>query len=52
MRITTLLALGLSLLLGGCLSFSSSDPAPPNHTTVVMPPGTTVVCPNGAAPPC
>jgi len=52
MRFSTLVALGLSLLLGGCLSFSSSDPLPPNHTTIVTPPGTVVLCPNGSAPPC
>jgi hypothetical protein len=51
-RFSTLVALGLSLLLGGCLSFSSSDPPPPSHTTIVTPPGTVVVCPNGSAPPC
>lgn len=47
-----LLAVLLPLLLGGCLSFSSSDPSPPPRTTVVVPPGSTVVCPNGGAPPC
>ncbi|CAG4895231.1 hypothetical protein R69919_01980 [Paraburkholderia gardini] len=26
-----------SLFLSGCLSFSSSDPSPPNRTTVVVP---------------
>jgi hypothetical protein len=46
--IIVLLALGL----GGCLSFSSSDPNPPNKTTVVVPPGSTVTCSNGTAPPC
>lgn len=38
-----LLVLLLPLALGGCLSFSSSDPSPPAHnTTVVVPPGSTV----------
>jgi hypothetical protein len=42
-----------SMVLAGCLSFSSSQPDnPPDHTTVVVPPNTTVVCPNGSNPPC
>ena len=32
-----LLALLLPLALGGCVSFSSSDPPPPNSNTVVVP---------------
>jgi hypothetical protein len=53
MRVSRLILLLLPLTLGGCLSFSSSDPAPPrNNTTVVVPPGSTVVCSNGMAPPC
>ena len=29
------------------------DPTPPpQNTTVVLPPGSTVVCPNGSQPPC
>ncbi|MEA2728229.1 MAG: hypothetical protein QOF70_2704 [Acetobacteraceae bacterium] len=35
----TLIALLLPLLLAGCLSFSSSDPKPPeSHATVAVPP--------------
>jgi hypothetical protein len=34
-----LLPLLLPLLLGGCLSFSSSNPNPPANNTVVVPPG-------------
>ena len=44
------------LMLSGCISLSSSNPAPPksNTTVVVPPPGTTApaTCPNGLAPPC
>ena len=47
-----LLLLLLPLSLNGCLSFSSSNPPPPSPTTVVLPPGATVVCPNGSQPPC
>ena len=39
-----LLALLFPLLLGGCLSFSSSNPPPPKANTIVLPPGTTLVC--------
>jgi len=53
MRALRLILLVLPLGLGGCLSFSSSDPSPPrNNTTIVVPPGTSVVCSNGQAPPC
>jgi hypothetical protein len=53
MRVSRLILLLLPLTLGGCLSFSSSDPAPPrSNTTVIVPPGSTVVCSNGMAPPC
>lgn len=38
-----LIVLLLSLTLGGCLSFSSSDPSPPQRTTVVVPPQSNVV---------
>jgi hypothetical protein len=44
-----LLAIIVPLFLGGCFSYESP---PPQHTTVVVPPGSTVVCPSGAAPPC
>jgi hypothetical protein len=53
MHATRLVFLLLPLALGGCLSFSSSDPSPPkSNTTIVVPPGSTVVCSNGMAPPC
>jgi hypothetical protein len=51
MKLSWLVVLA-ALALGGCLSFSSSDPQPPNKTTVVVPQGSTVTCSNGAAPPC
>ena len=50
-----LLLLAGPLALAGCLSFNStSAPHPAEHTTVVVPPGstTTVVCTNGAPAPC
>jgi hypothetical protein len=37
-------------LLAGCIS--SSSPAPPSKTTVVVPQGGTAVCENGNPPPC
>jgi hypothetical protein len=37
MRRSWIIAFILPLALGGCLSFSSSDPRPPDHTTVVVP---------------
>ncbi|WP_322014721.1 hypothetical protein [Paraburkholderia sp. J12] len=47
-----LIALVLPLTLAGCLSFSSSDPSPPQRETVVVPqssitvpPGTTCTTP-------
>jgi len=42
------------LLLAGCISLSSSNPAPPkSNTTVVVPQNSApATCPNGAAPPC
>ena len=53
MRLSFLIVASLSLMLGGCLSFSSSDPGPPrSNTTVVVPQGSTVVCSNGGSPPC
>ena len=43
----------LPLSLAGCLSFSSSSPsAPKRDTTIVVPPGSTVTCPNGQPGPC
>ncbi|HSU04366.1 MAG TPA: hypothetical protein VLI93_02230 [Acetobacteraceae bacterium] len=47
-----LLILLIPLALAGCLSFSSSNPPPPAPNTVVVPPGTNVVCTNGLPPPC
>lgn len=44
-----LLALLLPLALGGCLSFSSSDPPKPaQNTTIIVPPGATVQVPPGS----
>ncbi|GJG98030.1 hypothetical protein [Cupriavidus pauculus] len=38
----------LPMVLAGCVSFSSSDPNPPQRTTVVTPPpGSTTVCSPG-----
>ena len=47
-RKLSILMLALPLVLGGCLSFSSSPP----RETVVLPPGSTLVCANGLQPPC
>lgn len=47
-----LLVLLIPLALAACISFSSSSPRPPASNTIVVPPGTRVVCPNGGAPPC
>lgn len=52
MRVLSFVLLLATLALGGCLSFSSGDPSPPSHATVVVPPGSAVVCANGTAPPC
>ena len=53
MRVIHLIVILLPVTLIGCLSFSSSDPAPPKgNTTIVVPQGSTVVCANGRAPPC
>jgi hypothetical protein len=46
----SLLALLIALGLTGCIS--SSNPPPPASTTIVVPSGSTGVCPNGAPPPC
>ena len=46
----SLLLLLLPFGLGGCLSFSST-PAPPPQT-IIVPPGATITCSNGQAPPC
>ena len=52
MRRSWIIAFALPLALGGCLSFSSSDPRPPDHTTVVVPQDQTprTVCDGGT--PC
>ncbi|WP_423200153.1 MULTISPECIES: hypothetical protein [unclassified Cupriavidus] len=43
-----LLLLLVPAALAGCVSFSSSDPNPPNRTTVVTPaPGATTICAPG-----
>ncbi len=52
MRILHLIAVSLPLLLGGCLSFSGTSSPPQASTTIVVPPGSTVVCSNGSGPPC
>lgn len=49
MHRSMLIAIMLPLALGGCLSFSSSDPSPPPRTTVVVPAQSTVTTP---APVC
>jgi len=49
MRLFVLL---IPLALSGCLSFSSSNPQAPAPKTVVLPPGTPIVCSNGSPPPC
>jgi hypothetical protein len=36
----------------GCTYRSSSPPPPAQGTTIVLPPGATVVCQNGNTPPC
>jgi hypothetical protein len=48
----TLVVLLASIGLAGCSYSSSSPSAPAQGTTIVLPPGSTVVCSNGAAPPC
>ena len=44
--ISCLVLLPLALGVAGCIS--SSNPPPPANTTIVIPPGASVVCPNGA----
>ena len=41
----------IPLGLGGCLSYSETS-TPPRGTTIVVPPGSTVICSDGLAPPC
>src|ERR1700733_7606657 len=50
MRISLLGLLFIMVGLSGCIS--SSDPSPPASTTIVVPLGSTAVCPNGSQPPC
>lgn len=53
MRVSRLLVLLAPVALAACVSIGSSRPA--RETTVVVPQGsgpTTVVCSNGAPPPC
>ncbi len=47
-----LLVLLIPLALGGCLSFSSSNPQPAPPPTVVVQPSAPTTCPNGSVPPC
>jgi hypothetical protein len=42
----------IPLGLAGCLSFSDSSPPQPTHTTIVVPPGSSVTCSNGQPAPC
>ncbi len=46
------LALLVSIGLAACTYSSSNPPPPAQGTTIVLPPGSTVVCQNGQAPPC
>lgn len=50
MRLSALLLL---LLFGvtGCVSYSGFSRSPA-QTTIVVPPGSTVICSDGSAPPC
>jgi hypothetical protein len=41
----------IPLGLAGCMSFHDDAPAP-QHTTIVVPPGSTVTCTNGQPGPC
>ncbi len=45
-----LLVILVPLSLGGCLSYTESPT--PKTTTVVVPPGSAVVCANGQPGPC
>jgi len=47
-----ILAMLLPLSLSGCFSYHETTPPQPTHTTVVVPPGSSVTCANGAVPPC
>jgi hypothetical protein len=48
-----LIALLLPVTLAGCLSFSSSEPSPPERTTVVVPQsGTVTTTPGCNTTPC
>jgi hypothetical protein len=41
----------IPLSLGGCLSFHENPP-PAKNTTIYVPPGSSITCSNGMAPPC
>jgi hypothetical protein len=45
-----LLCLGILLGLSGCISLGGGDP--PQHTTIVVPQGSTVTCTNHDGTPC
>ncbi len=45
-----ILCIGALLALGGCISLGGD--APPQHTTVVVPPGSSVACVNHDGTPC
>jgi hypothetical protein len=45
-------AILLPVLLGAAGCISSGEPEHPSNTTVIVPPGTTVTCQDGSAPPC
>jgi hypothetical protein len=47
-----LITLVLPLALAGCLSFSSSDPSPPQRETVVVPQSSTVPPGTTCTTPC
>jgi hypothetical protein len=49
MRLLRWLVVLAPLAAAGCVDVNTP---PPNHTTVVAPPGSTVICTNGAQPPC
>jgi hypothetical protein len=49
MRLSMLLLL-LALGFSGCVTYSGTSTPPQN--TIVVPPGSTVYCSNGSAPPC
>jgi hypothetical protein len=46
-----LIFLGVLLGLSGCISLGGGE-APPQHTTIVVPQGSTVTCTNHDGTPC